>query len=243
MENKKTSGTQLSRRKFLGNTAALAALSVVPASLVSAASSAAPAGANEKPNSKFGGVQIGAITYSWRSMPGGVENVIKYCKESGISSIELMSGDVEDYLGAPKNPMAGMFGPPPARPAAAAPAAGAPPPPPPPPAAPAGPPQRRELTDEQKAAVAKFNEDLKKWRLSLPMSKFEEVKKLFSNAGIGIHIVKFSPARWSDEEIDYAFKAAKALGAKDASLVRYQTSGDVSGDNTSVVGYAGIIIQ
>ena len=217
MENKKTSGTQLSRRKFLGNTAALAALSVVPASLVSAASSAAPAGANEKPNSKFGGVQIGAITYSWRSMPGGVENVIKYCKESGISSIELMSGDVEDYLGAPKNPMAGMFGPPPARPAAAAPAAGAPPPPPPPPAAPAGPPQRRELTDEQKAAVAKFNEDLKKWRLSLPMSKFEEVKKLFSNAGISIHIVKFSPARWSDEEIDYAFKAAKALGAKGVS--------------------------
>jgi hypothetical protein len=28
--------------------------------------------------SKFGGVQIGAITYSWRSMPGGIENIIKY---------------------------------------------------------------------------------------------------------------------------------------------------------------------
>ncbi|TFG43369.1 MAG: sugar phosphate isomerase/epimerase, partial [Bacteroidia bacterium] len=39
-------------------------------------------------------------------------------------------------------------------------------------------------------------------------------KKLFDDAGIGIHIVKFSPARWSDEEIDYAFKAAKAMGAK-----------------------------
>ena len=214
MENKKITGTQLSRRKFLGNTAAIASLSVVPVSLVSAAALTAPAVADDKPNSKFGGVQIGAITYSWRSMPGGVENVIKYCKESGLSSIELMSGDVEDYLGAPKNPMAGMFGPPPARPAAAAPAAGAPPPAP---AAPAGPPQRRELTDEQKAAVAKFNEDLKKWRLSLPMSKFEEVKKLFNNAGISIHIVKFSPARWSDEEIDYAFKAAKALGAKGVS--------------------------
>jgi MEMO1 family protein len=37
--------------------------------------------------------------------------------------------------------------------------------------------------------------------------------------------------------------AAKKLGAKNAQLVRYQTSGDVSGDYSSVVGYAGIIIS
>jgi AmmeMemoRadiSam system protein B len=37
--------------------------------------------------------------------------------------------------------------------------------------------------------------------------------------------------------------AAKALGAKKGSLVRYQTSGDTSGDYSSVVGYAGIIIK
>lgn len=36
--------------------------------------------------------------------------------------------------------------------------------------------------------------------------------------------------------------AAKELGARRAELVRYQTSGDVSGDFGSVVGYAGIII-
>lgn len=36
--------------------------------------------------------------------------------------------------------------------------------------------------------------------------------------------------------------AAKALGAKSGKLIRYQTSGDVTGDNESVVGYAGIII-
>jgi len=36
--------------------------------------------------------------------------------------------------------------------------------------------------------------------------------------------------------------AAKELGAKRAELVRYQTSGDTSGDYSSVVGYAGIII-
>lgn len=36
--------------------------------------------------------------------------------------------------------------------------------------------------------------------------------------------------------------AAKLLGAKSGRLVKYQTSGDVTGDKTSVVGYAGITI-
>lgn len=36
--------------------------------------------------------------------------------------------------------------------------------------------------------------------------------------------------------------AAKELGATGAELVKYQTSGDVSGDHYSVVGYAGVII-
>jgi len=37
--------------------------------------------------------------------------------------------------------------------------------------------------------------------------------------------------------------AAKELGATGAELVKYQTSGDTTGDYTSVVGYAGIIIK
>jgi len=37
--------------------------------------------------------------------------------------------------------------------------------------------------------------------------------------------------------------AAKELGAKTAELVKYQTSGDVTGDYSNVVGYAGIIIK
>ncbi len=37
--------------------------------------------------------------------------------------------------------------------------------------------------------------------------------------------------------------AAKELGARGAELVKYQTSGDTSGDYSSVVGYAGIIIK
>jgi AmmeMemoRadiSam system protein B len=37
--------------------------------------------------------------------------------------------------------------------------------------------------------------------------------------------------------------AAKSLGATRAKLIKYQTSGDASGDYSSVVGYAGIVIE
>jgi MEMO1 family protein len=36
--------------------------------------------------------------------------------------------------------------------------------------------------------------------------------------------------------------AAKNLGATQAELVEYATSGDVSGDRDRVVGYAGIVV-
>jgi len=37
--------------------------------------------------------------------------------------------------------------------------------------------------------------------------------------------------------------ASKALGATSAKLAKYQTSGDTSGDYSSVVGYAGVIVE
>jgi AmmeMemoRadiSam system protein B len=40
-----------------------------------------------------------------------------------------------------------------------------------------------------------------------------------------------------------ALTAARQLGAKSAELVKYATSGDVSGDRNMVVGYAGIVIR
>ncbi len=52
-----------------------------------------------KPNSKIKGVQIGAITYSYRSMPDqSGEATLKYCLDSGISAIELMGGPLNNYI-------------------------------------------------------------------------------------------------------------------------------------------------
>lgn len=82
----------LSRRSFIGATAAATALAMAPR-LVFAQS--------EKPNSNFNGVQIGTITYSYRGMPGTADDILKYVTQCGISSIELMGDPVEEFAGAP----------------------------------------------------------------------------------------------------------------------------------------------
>jgi sugar phosphate isomerase/epimerase len=56
---------------------------------------------NAAPNSCFNGVQIGVITYSYRSFPCDAENLLKYVTQCGISSIELMSSTIEPFAGIP----------------------------------------------------------------------------------------------------------------------------------------------
>jgi len=59
--------------------------------------------------SKFGGVQIGTITYSYRSMPDQSLNaVLNYVVQSGLSSVELMGDVAERFAGIPatKDPVA-----------------------------------------------------------------------------------------------------------------------------------------
>ena len=58
--------------------------------------------AQAKPNSLIDGVQIGTITYSYRSMPDqSAEATLKYIVDSGISAVELMGGPIESFGGAP----------------------------------------------------------------------------------------------------------------------------------------------
>lgn len=208
------------RRQFLGRgLAAIAAAAVAPSVLSScggaADQAAAPVANDGKPNSKWGGVQIGTITYSWNRMPGGLENMIKYAKEANLSSLELMSSDLETFLGIPENPQnawrAQMMAQMQQAPAGGAPAGGAPAGGP---GGPGGPrPGAMQLTPEQQALVDQYNKDVVEFRKNVDMNKVAEAKKLFEDAGVGVHIVKFAPSRWSDDEIRYAFKVAKAMGA------------------------------
>jgi sugar phosphate isomerase/epimerase len=194
MKDQDKSIGQVSRRGFLGAAAAAAgAISIMPLAASGRSLSSGAKFSSPVSSSEFASVQIGTITYSFRDLEGGVENVLKACVESGVRSIELMPQGIETYLGAPEAPegIGGFRGPPP--------------------------PgfQRKPLTAEQQAARDRYNKELKAWRLSVPMSKYESMRKMFNDAGVNIHIVKFQASGWSsDEEIDYAFKAAKALGAK-----------------------------
>lgn len=61
-------------------------------------------GTGKKPNSRIAGVQIGVITYSYRSMPHDIDQLLTYVVESGISAVELMGNPVEDFAGKPVDP-------------------------------------------------------------------------------------------------------------------------------------------
>jgi sugar phosphate isomerase/epimerase len=52
----------------------------------------------------------------------------------------------------------------------------------------------------------------REWRTSVSMDKFKKIKKMFDAKGVKIHILKLETFG-SDEEIDYAFKVCKTLGA------------------------------
>jgi len=192
----------LSRRSFLGRSAAVLAT----ASLTPMVNSCKPGSTSQsfpgidEFGSKFGGVQIGCTTYSFRKMPAGLENTVKYCRETGINSIELRMY-LEEYLGMPENPTQSIL-----REAREAQRSGD--------ASPTERPGRPQLTPEQQGRIDKYAADLKAFRLGLTPEKIAVAKKLFDDAGIGIHIWKAEPSNWSDEEIDYAFTTTRLLGAK-----------------------------
>ena len=92
----------LPRREFLKKSA-LASIALIAAGKYANASSLF---LPNRSNSKFHGVQIGVITYSYRDMPGDIKQILKYVVDSGISAIELMGDAVEDYAGKPSDPKA-----------------------------------------------------------------------------------------------------------------------------------------
>jgi sugar phosphate isomerase/epimerase len=71
----------------------------------------------------------------------------------------------------------------------------------------------QKTMEEYKNAVAALREEQRKWRLSFPLWKYAEMRKKYNDAGVDIHIAKFAPSAWSDEEIDYAYNSAMVLGA------------------------------
>ncbi len=164
-----------------------------------------------RPNSVFGGVQIGTITYSFRSLPSSAGEVLKYCLDCGISGVELMSNVAESYAGAPASVGRGMFPPPGRGPAGEASGGRV--------MRPAAPGGRREMTPEQQAAMQKAQAEMKDWRLSVSMDKYKAFRKMYNDAGVRIYAFKLPPTMaMSDQEYDYIWDVAETLGANHVTM-------------------------
>lgn len=159
-----------------------------------------------KPNSLINGVQVGCITYSFRSMPDqSAEATLKYVTESGLSAIELMGDPAESFAGMPASPVdrmrmfqlmrKGRDG--------------------------------GELTEDEKKEMAEmrsaseaYGKEVAEWRANVDMKKFEDFRKMYKAAGVSIYA--FKPSAFgknnSDAEISYGMRAAKALGASHVTL-------------------------
>ena len=68
---------------------------------------------------------------------------------------------------------------------------------------------------ERFAGIPQLNDaqKIQKWRTTVSMEKFKDIRKMFKDKGVKINILKLGDISWSDGEIDYAFNAAKTLGA------------------------------
>jgi sugar phosphate isomerase/epimerase len=143
-----------------------------------------------KPNSVIGGVTLGTITYSYRSMPDqSAEATLRYVVESGISQIELMNGPAESFAGAPQGARGGGGG-----------RRGQPP------------------TPEQQDAQRESADRLKRWRTSVSMDRFKQLRTMYNDAGVKIYAWKALNPNMSDEEFEYVFNVAEALGCTHTTL-------------------------
>lgn len=176
------------------------ALAAVPAALVGDRASAGLLRAQARPDSLVDGVQIGAITYSYRSMPDqSAEATLRYIVESGISAVELMGGPIEAYADAPALPR------PPGGPGGAGGPGG-------------GGGRRTPPTPEQRAAREQHAAALKAWRMSQSMDRFKALRRMYNDAGVTVYATKMLAGPMSDEEYEYVFDVADALGATHTTL-------------------------
>jgi sugar phosphate isomerase/epimerase len=152
--------------------------------------------AADRPNSLINGVQVGTITYSYRSMPDqSARALLGYIVADGISAVELMGQPAEQFAGAPSGGRGGGGG------------------------RGRGEQLPPEQQARQQAAQRDARDALRKWRTSASMDKYKELRTLYNGAGVNIYGLKISPTQdMTDDEMDYVFNAAAAAGATHVTL-------------------------
>jgi sugar phosphate isomerase/epimerase len=140
------------------------------------------------------GVQLGAQTFSFREIPlDGMDHtdaVVKDLRACGLTECELFAPQIE-----PGGDAAGMAA------LLDAPARSG----------------RGRGAQFDPDAIRKARAAQKQWRLTVPLSHFQEIRRKFNDAGIRIFTYNFtysSSADSSDEELERSFQMARALGCK-----------------------------
>ncbi|HEX8037901.1 MAG TPA: sugar phosphate isomerase/epimerase, partial [Chryseosolibacter sp.] len=176
----------LSRRQFIGRTTA----AVTGFAMASKSVFGAPAFIRNlgKPDSRINGVQIGAITYSFRSLPGNAEQILKYCVDSGISAIELMGPTAEAFAGAPNMSTEPMV-----------------------------PGRRPQLSDEERQARAKEIAAWRASVSMDKFAQLKKMYK-DAGVSIYAWKPSALSENNTDAEIDYALRVAKVLGASHVTV-------------------------
>jgi len=204
---------QLTRRTFA--TAAAASLAALTAPLTNVL--AAP-----RINSKINGVQVGAITYSFNRLAApDPEAIVRAYTEIGLGEAELMSNHCEALAGAP------------AMPAFRRPAGN------PPPGS-----GRPQMTPEQQAERQLALDKLKEWRMSTTPGTWKTVARKFSDAGIDLALLCYNMQdSMKDDEIEYGFTMAEALGVKSittsTTLTMAKRIAPLAENHKITVGYHG----
>jgi hypothetical protein len=167
-----------------------------------------------KPNSKFGGVQIGInAPYSYHGEANTAQENLDATVKLGLSALELRAQPIEAFMGAPADLVAY-----------------------PKPRLPKG---QKPTVDPKEAAAT-----LRTWRLAASMDKAKAFRKLYNDAGVKVEIMKVDAIdTFTDEEIDYMFGLAKAVGATAISceipLSHTKRLGTFGEKHKMMIGYHG----
>jgi sugar phosphate isomerase/epimerase len=219
----------LSRRKFLRTSAIVPALALAGPSLIGSPAILKYYG---EQGSLIKGVQLGTISYSFRSMKDqSAEATLQYILDSGLSGVELMGDPAESFAGCPQIPvsMGELWG-----------------------------LRRKQRAGNLSEVEAKhlaeirrqqeaFNEEMASWRAGASLDKFKELRKMYQASGVKIYGYKpraFGTTN-TDAEINFGMQAARALGASHVTVehpgndARTLKLGDMAKKNKVKIAYHG----
>lgn len=183
--------------------------------LAAAAPAALAARAAPKINSRIGGVQIGAITYSFNTIAApDPEAIVRAYVEIGLGEAELMGNHCEALAGAPSVPFFRRG------------------------------PGRPPLTPEQTAQLEAARAKLAEWRRSTGAQTWKNVASKFDEAGVETAFLCYSMTdAMSDADVEYGFAMAKALGVRaittSTTLTMAKRIAPIAESHKMMVGYHG----